>query len=317
MKKLPPRFERRSASPKAWSLRLCSKGRDALQGGEAHLAHDGEEVHHPGGFAELVSGGGIEGALQAVLADGPRHHVLAVQERLHGPSGHGGNGLPAGDQLQDGDGQLRGPPPGGINAGGNEHLTHHVEPVIGDRVGDQRLSGEVLGGQEGFLGQCVLLGQERRDFVSEQRMKSGVAPLQRVGNDHQIRPVFVQQPNGIGMEAGHQILLHFRPALAKGIHGRHQPVKAGMALHRDAQLAGVAAGDAGQVTLGLGHLLLHDMCEKQHPLAGGGQLQRHGLALEQRHSTQLLQGLHLVRHRGLAQVQPGRRFGQAVGLSNG
>jgi hypothetical protein len=60
----------------------------------------------------------------------------------------------------------------------------------------------------------------------------------------------VQQAHRIGLEARHDVLLHFRPALAQRVHRRHQPVEAGMAFDRDAQLAGAAAGQARQVALG-------------------------------------------------------------------
>ncbi|MNR61850.1 hypothetical protein D3C85_1837120 [compost metagenome] len=62
----------------------------------------------------------------------------------------------------------------------------------------------------------------------------------RLRHDRQIGAPGQQQAHRIGMEAGHDVQLHRRPVLAEAVHRRHQPVEAGMALHRDAQLAGLA-----------------------------------------------------------------------------
>jgi len=52
------------------------------------------------------------------------------------------------------------------------------------------------------------------------------------------------------MKAGNDVELDLRPALAEGIHRRHQPIETGVALHRNAQLPGRALAQTGDIALG-------------------------------------------------------------------
>ncbi len=125
----------------------------------------------------------------------------------------------------------------------------------------------------------------------------------------------VQQADRIGLEAGHDIQFDLRPAAAEHVHRRHQPVEAGVAFDRDAQLAGFALHHARQIAFGFRHLRQHRVGQFQQALAGRGEAHRHRLALEQRDRVIVFQMLELVRQRRLGQIEQRAGAQQAAGLA--
>ncbi len=67
----------------------------------------------------------------------------------------------------------------------------------------------------------------------------------------------IEKRQRIDDEAGNDVELDFRPQRPIGIHGRHQPVEAIVALHRHAQRSGMTLGQAGHVPSRFGHLRQH------------------------------------------------------------
>ena len=77
-----------------------------------------------------------------------------------------------------------------------------------------------------------------------------------------------------------------------------------MALHGNAQLAGLALGNARQLAFGLLHLRQHAARQGVQPLASGGERQRLAAAIHQRAAVVAFQGFQLVRQRRLGKIQP-------------
>lgn len=117
------------------------------------------------------------------------------------------------------------------------------------------------------------------------------------------------------MEAGDDIELDLRPTLTERIHGRHQPVEAGVALDDDPQLPSVRRRQPRHVALGLLHQRQCRIGQLQQAQAGGAELRRQRLALEQLGAEMVFQQLDLVRERRLRQIEQLRGAHQAAGVT--
>ena len=146
---------------------------------------------------------------------------------------------------------------------------------------------------------------QRQHLVAEQRTERYALVARGFRHDHQVGLVLVQQRQRIGVKAAHQVHLHLRPVCAIGVHARHQPVVAGVALHRDAQFARlVVLGQPGQVARGGFDYGQHLLRQRQQPHTRRRGAQR-AAAFEQRHAVMRFQRHQLMRQRRLGQVQAG------------
>ena len=183
-------------------------------------------------------------------------------------------------------------------------LADQVDALFRHGIGDERLVGEVLRFEPLPAAQRMVDRQHGEDLEAKQRLKDHPAAHLGIGADHHVGTPVLEQRQRVRMKAGHEVHLDLRPALAEGIHDRHEPVETRVAFERDAQRASRTALDAFEVALGsldVGHHLLRQL---QKALAGLAQL--HGLALAAHHGQPVvgLQCAQLMRQRGLRQVQP-------------
>ncbi|MGA7901395.1 MAG: hypothetical protein WCA06_02040 [Terrimicrobiaceae bacterium] len=133
-------------------------------------------------------------------------------------------------------------------------------------------------------------------------MKGDAAPLHRMRHDDEIRAILSQQADRIGMKAGNQIQFNLRPMLPEGIHRRHQPVKAGMALHGDSQQPGLTLRDASEIAFSLPHSARDLVCQVDEKLTCRRQPQRVTLPFEKLNRVALLNGSYLVRDGRLGKI---------------
>ena len=90
----------------------------------------------------------------------------------------------------------------------------------------------------------------------------------------------MQQGQRIGMETRHQIQFDFRPVIPECVHRRHQPLKAGVAFHRDAQLSCPSLDDPGDIAFRLIHQCHGALRQHIQALPRLGQAQRLGFSLK-------------------------------------
>lgn len=90
-----------------------------------------------------------------------------------------------------------------------------------------------------------------------------------------------------------------------------------MAFHRDAELAGLAIGDACDVALALHDLFLDIVCGGEKAIARGCQAERIALPVEEFDAEVVLDGLHLMGQRGLGKIQALACFRDASRFSDG
>ena len=127
-------------------------------------------------------------------------------------------------------------------------------------------------------------------------------------NDGEFRLAAIEQRQGIDHETRNDVELHLRPKRPIGIHGRHEPVEAVVALHRNPQRSGMTLRQARHVPAGLGHLGQHCARQGEQALADGGEAQRPDVFLHQRGAVVAFQRFELVRQGGLGQEQPRGRL---------
>ena len=166
--------------------------------------------------------------------------------------------------------------------------------------------------------QRVRVGQQRADLETKQRVVIHARLVTiHLRHDGHIGPALVQQAYRVGVKAAHDVQLHLRPAGAKRVHGGHQPVKAGVAFHRNAHLPALPQHQAGNVALGPFHLRQHGVGQRQQAFAHGGELGRNRFALKQRLAVAVFQQLDLVRQRRLREVEQLRGPHQAAAVAQG
>jgi hypothetical protein len=119
------------------------------------------------------------------------------------------------------------------------------------------------------------------------------------------------------MKAGDEIEFHLRPMLTKGVHGRHEPVEAGVAFHGDAKLPGLALGDTGKAALAFAHAIDDVVRHLDQEFPGGGEPQRVALSLEDFDIVGGFDGAHLVRDGGLGKVNAAARLREIARLGEG
>ena len=90
-----------------------------------------------------------------------------------------------------------------------------------------------------------------------------------------------------------------------------------MTFHRDAELARLSLGDAGDIPLALKENLCHLVSAPEESLAGGAETERDTLALEEKHLEMLFDRLDLVRERGLREMETAGRLGKISRLGKG
>ena len=78
--------------------------------------------------------------------------------------------------------------------------------------------------------------------------------LRPVVDDGEFRLTALEQRQRIDDETGDDVELHFGPQRPVGVHRRHQPIEAIVALHRNAQGPRMALGEARDVASRFGHL---------------------------------------------------------------
>ena len=238
-----------------------------------------------------------------MLANRQRLNIAALQIRLDRPERQRRHAAPAGHQLHHGHGQLGGAARR-VDAGRAQHLADQIQLVVWHRVGDQGFAGKVGGAQPGFAGQRMVARQHGHHFIAKQRVVAHGGFVFWRRHHRQVGAAAEQQAHRVGMKARHDIQLHLGPVATKIVHRRHQPVKTGVALHGNAQLAGLALGNARQLAFGLLHLRQHAARQGVQPLAGGGERQRLAAAIHQRAAVVAFQGFQLVRQRRLGKIQP-------------
>lgn len=133
-------------------------------------------------------------------------------------------------------------------------MPHDVQHIVRDGVADEHFAGEVLRLQVAALRQVVLLGNQRQHFIAKQRVVDDGVILIGIAHDGDFCPVLQDERHGVGVKAGDDVQLYIRPALAEDIHGGHEPVKAGMALHHDAQRATATLRQAQHIAFRLFNL---------------------------------------------------------------
>ena len=157
--------------------------------------------------------------------------------------------------------------------------------------------------------------QQRHDFIAEQRQIAHPRPVAHLRHHRQIGSPIQQQIQRLGQKSAHQIQLGLRMFGTVGIHCWHQPVKAGMALHRNTQLL---RRMIGRKTQHLGARRLHfwqrPPRRHQQTLPRRRQTQRALGTIQQAHAKIALQSPELMRQRRLGQMHPLRRRRHRTGL---
>lgn len=161
----------------------------------------------------------------------------------------------------------------------------------------------------------MVVGEQRDDLEAEQRVVVDGFVGVLLGDDRHLGAVLHHQRDRVGVEARDDVQLDLGPALAEGIHGRHQPVEAGVALDHDAQLPAAAQRQTRHVALGFLHQRQRGIGQLQQPQSRGAELRRHRLALEELRAVAVFEQLDLVRQRRLREVQQLRRAHQAAGVA--
>ncbi len=253
--------------------------------------------------------------MHAVATQRAGGDIAAAQVLLHRPVGQRGHAASAGDQLQHHRGELRGAPARGLHAGGLQEISVDVEALALDRVGDQRLPGEVGGLDPLAPGERVVGGHGQQRLVAEQRPVDQPLDLAGVGGDDQIHVAAGEGGQRLDAEAHREIHLHVGPVDAVGVHGRDEPLEAAVALDGDVQPAGLTAGHPRDLSLGHLHRRQHPIGQPQQALARLGEAQWPTLALEQPHPEGFLEILDLVRERRLRQMQVVRRASEATRIA--
>ncbi len=136
----------------------------------------------------------------------------------------------------------------------------------------------------------------------------------RMVNDGEFRLTVVEQRQRVDQETGNDVELDFRPEGPVGIHGRHQPVEAIVALHRHAQRSGVTLSQASDVPSCLGHLRQHRAGQGEQALTNGRKSQGPDVFFDQCRPIVAFERFQLVRQGGLGKEQARRRLGQAAAL---
>ena len=119
-----------------------------------------------------------------------------------------------------------------VDAGGQQDFAQQIKHIVWHGIGNQGFGGEILRLPHGFGRQGMILGADAHHFVGKQRLVADARLRHGFGHDGQIGAVLQQEPHRVGLKAGHDIELHLRPQRAKIAHGGHEPVKTGVALHR-------------------------------------------------------------------------------------
>ena len=90
--------------------------------------------------------------------------------------------------------------------------------------------------------------------------------------------------------------------LAEGIHGGHQPVKAGMAFDSDAQEAGLSLGNASEISLSFAHPAGDLVGQFNKKLSCGRETKGIAFPLEDLDGILFLHGPHVVRDGRLREI---------------
>ena len=163
----------------------------------------------------------------------------------------------------------------------------------------------------------MLVGHRQHGFIGEQRHVGDPGDVQRVRGHHQVQIATGQGRKGREGKPRSQVQLDFRPGVAELIDGRHQPLKATVALDRHMQATGGATGQPRDVAFGATQQRQRGVGQLQQAQAGAGEAHRFGLAHEQRHAHALFQFLELVGQRRLGQMQAIGGIHQAIGFAQG
>jgi hypothetical protein len=101
-------------------------------------------------------------------------------------------------------------------------------------------------------------------------------------NDGEFGLAAFEQRQRIDDESRNDVEFHLGPQRSIGVHRRHQPVEAIVALHCNTQRSGVALGQAGDIAAGFGDLGQARARQFEQALADGRKAQRPHVFLDQR-----------------------------------
>jgi len=114
-------------------------------------------------------------------------------------------------------------------------VTPDVKATALHGVNQQRFAGEIFRRHLGFGRQRMIRRHHQTHFKIKHRRIVQAAARQNVRGQHQIEFVLLQRRLRVKRHARFEIHLHLRPALAKRLQRRGQPLNAAVALNRDAQ----------------------------------------------------------------------------------
>lgn len=232
---------------------------------------------------------------------------------MHGPGSHGCDTTSAGDELEDGDREF-GSAPLRRNACGAENLAKDVEAFAVDRIGDEGFALEILRGQVGFAEERMGVGKESADLVSEEGMVGDPCSGFGVGDEGEVGLVGSDEIDRVFVEAADKIHFHFRPVLAEGVHGGHEPVEARVAFHGDAELPRLPVAQSEEVSVVAVELAEDVVGRFEQTEAQRSEADRLGLSFEDKPAGVLLDVGHLPGDGGLGEVKLASGSGEVAGV---
>ena len=159
---------------------------------------------------------------------------------------------------------------------------------------------------------------ERDALIAKQRAECHVRVRRRaIVNHRELRLAALEQGQGVDDETRDDVELDLGPQGPIGVHRRHEPIEAIVALHGDSQGPRMPLRQARDVASRLRDQGQYLPGERQEALADGGKAQRPDALLDQGRAIVTLQGFELVGERGLRQAEPLSRLRQAPALGKG
>ena len=183
----------------------------------------------------------------------------------------------------------------GVDAARQQDFAQQIEHIVRHGIANQRFIAEIFRLPHVFLRQWMVGRANTHHFIRKQRLVHNACLRHGFRHNSNIRAVGEQQADRVGLEAGHDIQFHLRPLRTEHAHGRHQPVEAGVAFHRQTELTRIAVDNLHQVAFCRGYAGQQFAPQLEQAFAGGREAQRRGFAFKQQRAEMVFQHADLVR----------------------
>ena len=136
--------------------------------------------------------------------------VAFFQIRHDRPIGQGSDAAFAGNQLNNGNGQLA-VAARRINAFGQQYFFGQIQHLIGDGISNQGFVDKVFCFPNVFVGKRVVFCADADHFIGKQGAVADAVERLGFGNDGKVGAVLQQQSDRIGLETGNDVQFNLRP----------------------------------------------------------------------------------------------------------